>query len=45
MTERQRLVKLIDDKLDEHLSFSNLPEILADHLIANGVGILKEGAE
>ncbi len=45
MTDLQKIAKLIDDKLDEHLSFSNLPEILAEHLIANGVGILKEGAE
>ena len=43
MTERQRIVKLIDDKLLEHLSFTNLPEILADHLIANGVGLLEKG--
>lgn len=43
MTEREQLIKLIDDKLLEHLSFTNLPEILADHLLAKGVGIKSKG--
>lgn len=44
MTEKEQLIKLIDEKLMEQLTFKNLSEVLAEHLLANGVG-LKRGVK
>ena len=37
MTGKEQLIKLIDEKLMEQLTFKNLSEVLAEHLLANGV--------
>ena len=36
MTEKEQLIKLIDEKMMEQLTFKNLSEVLAEHLLADG---------